>query len=307
MVAIFIVGFLFLAAAVGLLIRAVTLPRARMSAHMHQIRTYGFNAGVLERPQHEPSSLEAGLERLATRVGRVMQTRLPALKPLTRSQLVSGGLSRLSPETFHGYRTLAAITLPTVIILFALAAGSFSALTLALVVLSALVLWVLPTSILRRRAQARLDRVDRELPELVDVLTATIEAGLGFGGSLQLVADRFDGPMGEELRLTLHEQSMGLSTEHALGNFLERCDTPSVRAFVRAVMQGEALGVSIGQMMRGLATETRKRRRQAAHERVQKAPVKLLFPLVFLIFPSLLIVLLYPAVSALISQLGGGA
>jgi tight adherence protein C len=306
MVAIFILGFLFLATAIGLLIRAVTLPRARMSAHMHQIRTYGFNGGALERPQEVQSSFEAGLERLATRIGRVMQTQVPALKPLTRSQLVSGGVSNLSADTFHGYRVMVAIGLGIVIVLFALAAGSFSAITVALVVVSALVLWVLPASVLRRRGQARLDRVDRELPELVDVLTATIEAGLGFGGSLQLVADRFDGPMGDELRLTLHEQNMGLSTEHALGNLLERCETPSVRAFVRAVMQGEALGVSIGQMMRGLAAETRKRRRQAAHERVQKAPVKLLFPLVFLIFPALLIVLLYPAVSALLSQLGGG-
>jgi tight adherence protein C len=138
---------------------------------------------------------------------------------------------------------------------------------------------------------------------LIDLLLATIEAGLGFAGSLQLVADRFDGPLGQELRLTLHEQSMGLSTERALSNLLERCDTPSVRAFVRAISQGESLGVSIGAMMRNLARETRKRRRQAANEKVQKAPVKMLFPLVFMIFPALLIVLLYPAIHQVLTQL----
>src|SRR5437879_3664936 len=156
-----------------------------------------------------------------------------------------------------------------------------------------------------QRAQRRLDRVDRDLPELIDLLTATIEAGLGFAGSLQLVADRFHGPLGQELRLTLHEQSMGLSTEQALENLLERCETPSVRAFARAVSQGESLGVSIGTMMRNLATETRKRRRQTATEKVQKAPVKMLFPLVFFIFPALFIVLLYPALSRVVEQLGG--
>ena len=89
---------------------------------------------------------------------------------------------------------------------------------------------------------------------------------------------------------------MGLSTERALNNMLERSDTPATRAFVRAVLQGEALGVSIGTMMRNLATDSRKRRRTAAQERIQKAPVKMLLPLVFMIFPAVLLVLLGPAV-----------
>jgi tight adherence protein C len=151
-----------------------------------------------------------------------------------------------------------------------------------------------------------MDRVDRDLPELIDLLTATIEAGLGFAGSLQLVADRFQGPLGQELRLTLHEQGMGLSTDQALSNLVERCETPSVRAFARAVSQGETLGVSIGSMMRNLAAETRKRRRQNATEKVQKAPVKMLFPLVFCVFPALFIVLLFPALYRVVEQLGGG-
>ena len=88
---------------------------------------------------------------------------------------------------------------------------------------------------------------------------------------------------------------MGLATRDALQNMAERADTAGMRTFVRAVVQGEQLGVSIGQIMRNLAEEMRKRRRAAAEERAQKAPIKMLFPLVFLIFPSLFIVLLYPA------------
>lgn len=94
---------------------------------------------------------------------------------------------------------------------------------------------------------------------------------------------------------------MGLSTNQALSNILERSDTPAMRSFVRAVVQGETLGVSIGTMMRNLALEMRTRRRQTAQERVQKAPLKMLFPLVFLIFPSMFIVLLYPAVHDLLA------
>ena len=89
---------------------------------------------------------------------------------------------------------------------------------------------------------------------------------------------------------------MGLSTEEALRNMMARAETPSVRSFVRAVTQGETLGVSIGDIMRSLATEMRKRRKAAAEERAQKAPIKILFPLVFLIFPAIFLILLGPAI-----------
>ena len=89
---------------------------------------------------------------------------------------------------------------------------------------------------------------------------------------------------------------MGLSTQEALINMVGRADTPGMRMFVRAIVQGETLGVSIGQIMRNLAIEMRKRRKAYAEERAQKAPVKMLFPLIFLIFPAMFIVLLLPAV-----------
>src|SRR5207244_12794596 len=111
---------------------------------------------------------------------------------------------------------------------------------------------------------------------------------------------------GGELRLTLQEQDMGLSMHEALGNMLSRCETASMRSFVRSVLQGETLGVSIGAIMRNLAMEMRKRRRQAAEERAQKAPIKMLFPLVFLIFPAMFIVLLYPAIHSFGQAFGGG-
>ena len=87
---------------------------------------------------------------------------------------------------------------------------------------------------------------------------------------------------------------MGLSATEALKN-LVRADTPGMRIFVRAIVQGEMLGVSIGQVMRNLAIEMRKRRRQTIEEKAQKAPIKMLFPLIFLIFPSIFVVILAPA------------
>ena len=113
------------------------------------------------------------------------------------------------------------------------------------------------------------------------------------------------GPLAEELRLAVHEQNMGLDVEDALANMAARADTPSMRSFVRSIIQGETLGVSIGKIMRDLALEMRKRRRQVAEERAQKAPTKMLFPLVLLIFPAMFVVILGPAAIQIMRSLSG--
>jgi tight adherence protein C len=306
MTALFVLGILFLAAAAALVARAITLSRARIATQVRQIEEYGFNTTEgTDAPESATARLGTRLSARAERIGRSAHgTGWRA--PVTTQQLRGAGLYTVTPDVFQGYRVMLALGLSVLILLDSVATGSFSITTVLLMIVAAALAWFGPALLVGTRAQRRMDRVDRDLPELIDLLIATVEAGLGFAGSLQLVADRFEGPLGQELRLTLREQNMGLSTERALGNLLERCETPSVRAFVRAVSQGESLGVSIGTMLRNLAAETRKRRRQSANEQVQKAPVKMLFPLVFMVFPALLIVLLYPAIHQLLQQLGGG-
>ena len=298
----FVFGVLLLGFSAALVLRAVVLPRLRISSQVRQIDSYGFD--------HDPAvaqQVSGGfLGNLSATVGARAIAALPSIKPLQRRELLAAGLYDLRPETVHGYRILAAVGLPVLLLLSLASAGSLTGLNLALVLVVAAMVWQLPVAVIRTRGQRRLEQIDRDLPELIDVLTATIEAGLGFGGSLQMVSGRFDGPLGVELRLTLQEQTMGLSSETALTNMLERCETPSVRAFVRAILQGDSLGVSIGSTLRNLAADTRKRRRARSRERAQKAPVKLLFPLVFLIFPALLIVLMYPTIHNIASVLNGG-
>jgi tight adherence protein C len=116
---------------------------------------------------------------------------------------------------------------------------------------------------------------------------------------------RMRAPLGDEIRLTMQEQSMGLGMPEALTNTLARVDTPNMSAFVRSVVQGNALGVSMGVVMRNLAADMRVRRRQQAEERAHKAPVKMLFPLIFLMFPALGVVILGPAMFEITEKLGG--
>jgi tight adherence protein C len=298
----FVIGLLLIAVAIALVIRAIALPRLRMATHLRQIETYGFKAGPSAEDTLGPQPpLGRSINALAESVGRSAIKSIGTLTPLPSRVLASAGYYRISVEAFHGYRVLASAMVPAFLVFEVIAAGGNIAETILLAALAAAACWVLFGAVVRHRSETRLQGIDHELPELIDVLIATIEAGLGFAGSLQLVAGRFEGPLGSELSLALQEQRMGLSTNQALGNILERSDTPAMRAFVRAVVQGETLGISIGTMMRNLALEMRTRRSQAAQERVQKAPLKMLFPLIFMIFPAMLIVLLYPAVHELLA------
>ena len=149
-------------------------------------------------------------------------------------------------------------------------------------------------------------RIDRGMPELIDLLVVTVEAGLSLSAALQLAGERMKGPLGDELRIVLQEQRMGLTPVQALENMVGRCPTPAVESFTRAMMQGQLLGVSVGQILRSLAIEMRKRRRAAAEQQAQKAPIKMLFPLVFMIFPALFVVILGPAVVSVFQALKHG-
>ena len=203
------------------------------------------------------------------------------------------------------YRILLAAGLPLAWLWLAAATGFPFGLIVVGVIFLAIVGWILPMLVLNRRARERTDAIDYELPELIDLLVVTLEAGLSFIASLQMAAERLAGPLGIELRITLQEQRMGLTTNEALKGMLARADTPGMRTFVRSVLQGETLGTSTGQIMRNLAIEMRKRRRSVAEERAQKAPIKILFPLVFLIFPAMFIVLLGPVAYSIGKIFGG--
>jgi tight adherence protein C len=296
-------GLALSGASVVLVARAAILPRIRASETLERIESYGFISK--QDDDARPSAARTALDGVASSVGGLAGRFGGFREASIRRALVAAGIYGLAPRKFLGYRVLCAVGVPAAWIWLASARGYPVLTAMGVTVLAALAGWTVPMTIVRRRAEARAQKIDYELPNLIDLLVVTVEAGLGFTGSLQLAAERFTGPLGDELRLTLQEQSMGLSTNEALRNLVARCETPLMRSFVRSVLQGETLGVSIGQIMRDLAVDMRKRRRQAAEERAQKAPIKLLFPLVFLIFPAMFVVLLGPAFLNFKAAFGG--
>ena len=303
MVLVFLIGVLLLGAGVALVLRGWTFSRGGTAETLGQIESYGFSAQPLEaaggQPRRPLAALAAGLGGVARRVLGVGEHNI-------RGQLLAAGMYDTDPLTIVGYRMLGVVAGALIWVwVSALVGMGFLVIVIGAAIFG-VIGWMAPLVILTRRARLRTERIDYELPELIDLLVVTLEAGLSFLASLHQAADRITGPLGAELRLMLQEQRMGLSVNDALESMLRRCETPALRTFVRSVIQGEALGVSTGQIMRNLAIEMRKRRRAVAEQRAQKAPIKLLFPLILLIFPAMFIVLLGPAVYALSKAFGGG-
>lgn len=302
---ILLVGLFLIGSSVFLIARAVAMPRVRTAEMIAQIDSYGFT-----RPragdEQETTAMRGALDDVASVIGSMLASRRSSGREAElRNRLMAAGLYLTTPRKFLGYQALATLTFPGAWLWFAGTTGFSPTIMWVGLPVAFLVGWRAPLLVVDRRARGRLEQIDYDLPELIDILVVTVEAGLGFSGSIRTASERISGPLGDELRLALQEQNMGLTTEESLRHMLARADTPSVRSFVRAVTQGESLGVSIGEILRSLAVEMRKRRRAYAEERAQKAPIKILFPLVFLIFPAMFVILLGPAVFDFIDAFGG--
>jgi len=305
MILLLIIGVVLTGFAIATLSRVIVWPGVRQSSSgvPKRVEAYGFTN--TEAEEEGSGSVRGKLDDVATKVGTAVGGRRSARgSEALRRSLVAAGLYHVTPGRFTGYRVLAAVGVPLVWLWLAATVGVKAAPAVLLTLIFAFVGWWLPLRILQERARQRLNEIDYQLPELIDLLVVTIEAGLGFVGSLQTASGRIKGPLGQELQLSLQEQSMGLSIQEALLHMLGRCDTPSMRSFVRSIVQGETLGVSIGQLMRDLAHEMRRRRQAVAQERAQKAPIKILFPLVILIFPAMFVILLGPALYQFVKALG---
>lgn len=159
-----------------------------------------------------------------------------------------------------------------------------------------------PTSQLNKKVETRQKAMQRSLPDVMDLLVISVEAGLGFEQALDRVIANVPGELSDEFSRVLGESRAGSSRSDALRAMDKRCDTPEIRSFVMAMIQADTFGVSIGRVLRSQADELRVKRRQRAQEQAQKAPVKMMIPMVFCIFPALFVVVIGPAVINIIQN-----
>jgi tight adherence protein C len=215
-----------------------------------------------------------------------------------RLKLMTAGLSRrISPNTFLAAKAGFAIGLGTLGLLVGSSVSFVATLMFALS-------WgfggfTLPGVFVSMKARGRREKIRAELPDALDLLAVSVEAGLGFDGALDKLTDHMDGPLAEEFSLTLGEMRIGESRHDALKKLAERVDTPEVASFARAIIQADQLGISLGRILKVQSADSRNRRQMAAEEKAMKAPIKMLFPTVAFIFPAMFLVVLGPAVLSL--------
>jgi tight adherence protein C len=294
-------GVLLLGAGVAILV--VNLGRSRGSnLTIEQIGTYGYVAE--NTGGSEVDAARRPLDSLAGRLGDYVGRRTSRSgEQKVREKLISAGMYETTPRKILGYQVLAAVALALLTFWLIPAMGGSIVITIVLTAAVGIGGWFAPLYYIELKKRSRFTRIDRQMPDMIDLLVVTIEAGLGILASMRVASDSMSDPLGQELRLTLQEQRMGLTVQQAVESLGRRADTPNMRIFVRSLTQGERLGVSIGATMRNLSLEMRKRRKAIAEETAQKMPIKMLFPLIFFIFPAMFIVILVPMAINIIDAL----
>lgn len=166
--------------------------------------------------------------------------------------------------------------------------------------------YMLPVFWLNSKIKKRQKEIQKALPDAIDLLTISVEAGLGFDPALQRVAEKWDNALCEEFRRLLQEMRVGKGRRDALREVAVRCGVEDLKVFISSIVQADQLGVSITMVLRVQSEQMRMRRRQRAEEQAHKAPIKMLFPMIFLIFPAMYVVILGPIVPTLFETFGGG-
>jgi tight adherence protein C len=212
---------------------------------------------------------------------------------LVQQRLLAAGLASVAPSSFLATKGMLAGG--GAFFGLVIWVGSGSAMGFLMLIGFAGIGYMAPGFIVGARVRKRRDAVQAELPDALDLLAVSVEAGLGFDAAISKLVEHMHGPLIDEFGLALSEMRVGESRQDALKKLSARIDSPELGAFVRAIIQADQLGISLGRILRVQAVDSRLKRQTAAEEKAMKAPIKMLFPTVVFIFPAMFIVILGPA------------
>jgi tight adherence protein C len=237
----------------------------------------------------------APLQARALTIGRRM-TGADKAERIRHKLDLAGNPRDWSVDRVVSLKVLAGVILPVLALAYSTFIG-FSLAVTVLVTLGGLAAGFLaPDLYLYQRAYDRSEQIQRTLADAVDLLTISVEAGLGFDAALQQVARNTEGPLAEEFSRVLREMQLGKGRSESLKALSERTNVDDLKSFVGAMVQADAFGIAIGQVLRVQSTEMRVKRRQYAETKAQQVPVKIMVPLVVCILPCLLVVVMGPAI-----------
>jgi tight adherence protein C len=283
-----------------LVIVGIALPRPadRVEARLLE---YGDRLMTLEEIElSQPFSQRILMPMI--RAGSAFVSRFTPQRTLENTQHkldLAGNPNNWSAAEFLSIRGLAALVLAAVTFAVLMLADTEVARQLLLSAAMAVLGFFLPVLWLRQRIRGRQDEIVKTLPDALDLLTISVEAGLPFDGAMQRVAEKWDNELSRGFRRLLTEMQVGKSRRDALRDMASRMEVTDITSFVAALIQADQLGISIAKVLRVQSEQMRIKRRQRAEEKAQQAPVKMLIPMTFLIFPTILIVILGPAILVL--------
>jgi tight adherence protein C len=299
---ILILALLCVGAAVYLAGEAVTYPARLKYRSIRRASDYGR----VRIPAKDGERLRFSERVLSPAAGRLASIPLK-LNPRTNVELISARLvaaglaPRVSVKAFLAAKGATTIVGALLGLLFGALASVVGA--VFLVPMLGIAGFLGPDVFLTARLRTRREAIRAELPDALDLLAVSVEAGLGFDGAVTKLTEHMEGPLVQEFSLTLNQIRIGEARPVALKKMAERVSAPELSSFVRAVIQADQLGISLGRILRVQAADARNRRQAAAEEKAMKAPIKMLFPTVLFIFPAMFLVILGPALLNILAVL----
>jgi len=286
-------AFLCLAGAVFLIGEVATLPSRERERSIRRASHYGFVgvASSLDAKKFRERAVEPMRENLAGLVLKINPR--TSLESISQKLLGAGLGRRITPTGFLAAKGVAAAFGALVGVMVGSMAGSATGMMLTLGLAAGG--FFAPDYFVTLKARGRRERIKADLPDALDLLAVSVEAGLGFDGAIAKITEHMEGPLADEFSLTLGEMRIGESRSDALKRMADRVDAPELSSFTRAIIQADQLGTSLGRILRVQAADSRLRRQAAAEEKAMKAPIKMLFPTVLFIFPAIFLVILGPA------------
>ena len=229
-----------------------------------------------------------------------------AIRRMVEDKLaMGGGFGRLSTDGFLLVWGMLALSFLVITAFLLALAGAAPNIVAGCALLAFVFGSAIPIVLLNRRIAERKRNIQKDLPDVLDLMTVSVEAGLGFDGALAKLTEKMKGALVEEFSRVLQELRVGVTRREALHAMGARCDVPDLSVFTSSLVQADQLGVSIGNVLRVQSAAMRQKRRQRAEEQAMKAPIKMLVPLVLLIFPTIFVILLGPAVIQVMDSIIG--
>lgn len=265
----------------------------------------------IHQPNHEEEKISSFKERIISPFYNSVSTIILNIAPkqkitaLNKKLEKAGLLKNNNAQKWLYTKSMLSFLVSAVVVLLSLSVDPniFKALAVGIIVMITINTFF--NFYLSKRIEERKRLILKDLPYTLDLITVSVEAGLSFDGAMARVVNNINGELCDEFSKALKEIKMGIERKTALKNLSDRCEVKELSMFISALIQADDLGVSLGRVLRIEASNLREHRKQVAREKAMKAPIKMLFPLIFFIFPSIFIIILGPAVIRIVKIFGG--